>query len=395
MRPFIGNCSLIALQEFVKLSLFFRFKNDFDVLDWLEHSFVDLIDFQKRIFVESFYCKNSVDIFTEIHPLDSFFPGFGPINIINVVNLIEFRVGQSETQRRQNSFVLISSNNVFSKIVKIEEKLTYSDSFENDLSLNLFHKFLNGKKPFRYFFINIKLLSNGVSMDVFDDISSGIKLFFIRNNTLHNISLNFFDVLNIGNKIIVSDFFGVDASSILSAQNINKDLVFNKVQVIQNSDKLFSGDETGLGSIVILQLLFDEDSLARDHPLDVRKETVEGLILLLSEGLVVVFEGSECGFGEIGVEKLLIDGGDKINIPDKISGRDSVLIDDGVDFFVGKTEREEAGGSGESGDELVLDAGAFSEFIIIFEESFHSYLFFPYFCSEFGLNSLNVGRGSE
>jgi hypothetical protein len=383
------------LQEFVKLSLFFRFENDFDMLDWFEHSFVDLIDFQKRIFVESFYCKNSVDIFTEIHPLDSFFPGVGPINIINIVNLIKFRFGQSETQSSQNSFELISSHNVFSKIVKIEEKLSYSDSFENNLSLNLFHKLLNGKKPFRYFFINIKLLSNGVSMDVFDDISSGIKLFFIGNNTLYNISLHFFDVLNIGNKISVSDFFGIDASSILSAQNINKDLVFNKVQVIQNSDKLFSGDETGLGSIVILQLLFDEDSLAGNHPLDVRKETVKGLILLLSEGLVVVFEGSECGFGEIGVEKLLIDGGNKINIPDKVSGRDSILINNGVDFFIGKTEREESGGSGEPGDELIFNAGTLSKFIIILEESFHSYLFFPNLSSEFSLDSLDISRGSE
>jgi hypothetical protein len=126
-------------------------------------------------------------------------------------------------------------------------------------------------------------------MDVIDNISSGIMLFFIGNNTLNNISLNFFDVFNICNKISVSNFFGIDASGILSAQNINKDLIFDKVQVIQNSDKLFPGNETGLGSVVVLQLLFDEDSLARDHPLDVRKETVESLVLLLSERLVVVF----------------------------------------------------------------------------------------------------------
>jgi hypothetical protein len=69
-------------------------------------------------------------------------------------------------------------------------------------------------------------------MNVFDNVSGGIKLFFIENNPFHNISLDFFDILNIGDEIGVGDFFRVDASCILSAQNVNKNLVFDKVEVV-------------------------------------------------------------------------------------------------------------------------------------------------------------------
>ena len=62
------------------------------------------------------------------------------------------------------------------------------------------------------------------------------------------------------------------------------------------------------------------------------------MILLFGERLVVVFEGSEGGFGDFDVEELLVDGSDEINIPDQISRGHSVLIDDGPDFIVGETE---------------------------------------------------------
>ena len=119
------------------------------------------------------------------------------------------------------------------------------------------------------------------------------------------------------------------------------------------------------------------------------------MILLFSERLIIVLKGCKGSFGKISVKKLLIDGGDEINIPDEISRWDSILIDDAFDLFIGKTETEQASSSRETGDEFILDAGALSEFIVILKESFHSDLFFPYFCPKFCLNCLNVDRISK
>jgi hypothetical protein len=69
-------------------------------------------------------------------------------------------------------------------------------------------------------------------MNVFDNVSGGIKLFFIGNNPFYNISLDLFDILNIRDEFSISNFFRVDASCILSAQNVDKDLVFDKVEVV-------------------------------------------------------------------------------------------------------------------------------------------------------------------
>jgi hypothetical protein len=55
---------------------------------------------------------------------------------------------------------------------------------------------------------------------------------------------------------------------------------------------------------------------------------VERLILLFSERLIVVFKGSESSFGDFGIKELLVNRRDEINILDKISRRDSVLVDD-------------------------------------------------------------------
>ena len=127
---------------------------------------------------------------------------------------------------------MIASDNIFPEVIKIEEKLSDSDSFQDNLSLNFFHNFFDGKESFRYFFINIKLLSDGVSMEVFNDVSGGIKLFFVGDNAFHNISLDFFDILNIGYEIGVSDFFGVDASGILFAQDVDKNFIFDKIEIV-------------------------------------------------------------------------------------------------------------------------------------------------------------------
>ena len=50
----------------------------------------------------------------------------------------------------------------------------------------------------------------------------------------------------------------------------------------------------------------------------------------------------------------------KVNVSNKIARRDSVFINNGFDLFGGEIDGEEVGGSGQSGDEFIFDAGAFS-----------------------------------
>lgn len=147
---------------------------------------------------------------------------------------------------------MVTSNNVFSEVVKIEEKLSDSDSFQHDLGLNFSHDFLDGEESVWYFFINIELFSDRVSVNVFDNISVGIELSFVGNDTFYDVGLDFFDILNISNKLSVSDLLGVGASGIFPAQNINKHLISHQVQVVQNSHKLLSGNKTALCSVVVL-----------------------------------------------------------------------------------------------------------------------------------------------
>lgn len=59
------------------------------------------------------------------------------------MNLVKFSLSQNKPQSGQDSFELIPSDDVFSQVVKIKEELFDSDSFEDDLSLNFPHDFLD------------------------------------------------------------------------------------------------------------------------------------------------------------------------------------------------------------------------------------------------------------
>ena len=107
-------------------------------------------------------------------------------------------------------------------------------------------------------------------MNISDNVSVCIQNSFIWHNSLYDVALHLFYVLYVSYKVCVCDFFCVYAPGIPSAQNINKILVSNKVQIVENSYKLFSGYKTALCPIIILQLLFNKDSLAGNHPFNVR-----------------------------------------------------------------------------------------------------------------------------
>lgn len=93
------------------------------------------------------------------------------------------------------------------------------------------------------------------------------------------------------------------------------------------------------------------------------------------------------------IEELLIDVFYELRISNQIPRFHSVLINQGGDFFGGERDGEELHSGGEGRNELVLDAVALAEFVVIFEESFDSDLFFPDFSSDVGLDLVG-GLGS-
>ena len=66
-------------------------------------------------------------------------------------------------------------------------------------------------------------------MHILDNVSWRVVLSFIGNNTLDDISLDFLNIFNIRNKISVSTLFGIGASSVFSAEDINKNLISDQV----------------------------------------------------------------------------------------------------------------------------------------------------------------------
>jgi len=91
---------------------------------------------------------------------------------------------------------------------------------------------------------------------------------------------------------------------------------------------------------------------------------------------------------------LLVNTVNKINIADKITRRDSVFVNNCFNLFVIEINGEESSCRGQSRDEFILNTCAFSQFIIIFEESFHSDLFFPYLGSNFSLYIFHISSVS-
>ena len=65
---------------------------------------------------------------------------------------------------------------------------------------------------------------------------------------------------------------------------------------------------------------------------------MEGWCLLFAEGLIVIFQGCKGGLCKLCVEELLVNAGNKVYIPDQITGSNSVLIDDAFDLVIGQTE---------------------------------------------------------
>ena len=105
------------------------------MFDWFEYTFLNLSNSKNRIFLKLFGSKNFINIFTEVHPLDSFFSATNLVNSISSDNLLVFLVSEAQIERVQNFSELYSSHYIFSETVIIKEKLSDSQSFESNLCL--------------------------------------------------------------------------------------------------------------------------------------------------------------------------------------------------------------------------------------------------------------------
>lgn len=92
---------------------------------------------------------------------------------------------------------------------------------------------------------------------------------------------------------------------------------------------------------------------------------------------------------------MLVNIVNKVNISNKITWGNSVLINDCFYLFVTKINRKKSSCSGQSWNEFIFNTSALSQFIIIFEKCFHSNLFFPYLSSYFCLYTFYIDIGSH
>lgn len=89
------------------------------MFDRLKNCLFDLVDSAKRIFFKLFNSKDFINIFTKIHPFDSFFSAAHWINTIYFNELFVLIFRKVEIHAAKNSSELSTSNDIFPKTVKI------------------------------------------------------------------------------------------------------------------------------------------------------------------------------------------------------------------------------------------------------------------------------------
>lgn len=105
----------------------------------------------------------------------------------------------------------------------------------------------------------------------------------------------------------------------------------------------------------------------------------------------VVPQLAEVGLSELGVAELLVDDAHELGILDEISGLHPVLVHEILDLVGSQVEIEEAECGSKGGDELVLDAVALAQFIIVLEEGFDADLLLPDLSPYAGLDTFDGG----
>ena len=129
------------------------------MLDGLKNGFFNLAYFAQRIFFKLFDSENFINIFTKVHPFNSFLSAVDRINTINLDEFFVFIFRQVQVHAAKNSSKLMASHIILSETVKVNEKFTNSKSFQGNLGLNFLQKILDRLGSFRKSFFDIKLLS--------------------------------------------------------------------------------------------------------------------------------------------------------------------------------------------------------------------------------------------
>lgn len=75
---------------------------------------------------------------------------------IDVYNFVELCISQINSQVGQNSLELLTCNDIFPEPIIIQEKLSNSNPFQSDFSLDFSDNTLNGKEFGWYFFLKIE-----------------------------------------------------------------------------------------------------------------------------------------------------------------------------------------------------------------------------------------------
>ena len=284
---------------------------------------------------------------------------------------------------------LLSSDDVLPESVEIKEKFANSDASEGDLSLDatqdLFNRFGAVGQPL----MHVELLSEGVLVQIESNILEWFWHLRIGNDSLDGQCLYFVDVLDFLDEVLVANLLGVAAASVPSRQQVCQLLIPYQSQIVQYSNELFPGDQVAVGAVVVLKGRFDEDPLARHRPPNI----VQNLLQLrgLFPHTAVVPQLRQISLSKVSIPELLIDSGHEVGILDEISGFDTVLVGEGLDFFCGEVEPEEAESRGESRDEFVLDAVSLPEFVVVLEEGLDADLLLPDLGADARLNALDRG----
>ena len=128
-------------------------------------------------------------------------------------------------------------------------------------------------------------------------------------------------------------------------------------------------------------------------PFNVGQHLLQSFSLVFTHGTVLLQE-AQVGFGHGVVGELLVHVFNEIGVSNKIARRNSIFVGECFDLIFCKMDAKKLHSGGQTRNELIFDAEALPELVIILEENFHANLLLPDFCTDVSLY-LSDGAGLE
>lgn len=232
--------------------------------------------------------ENGVDAVAESVVVDHVF-GISGGSILRSKGL-KLLFGQVEVQHGQDLFELVLGDSSLSKFIKIIEELLDSNSLHDDLGL---------KSLFNVFWV-VGGFNSLLHETVINDIESSSVLIEIGSSCISQLTVIewlFFNCLlwnvlwehvlwmiNIMAEFEIVDFSDISFVEVLSDQELVLILAWwNKLQLLQYSSKLLSGNMAAIGSVIVLELWLDKNSFVHYFGLNGHQKKVELIHLGLIE----------------------------------------------------------------------------------------------------------------